>query len=129
MSTFKSPEVLINKSAREFFNKISDLNNLKEILPNDIRDFKSTTTKCSFKMNDLPELVFEISEKIKFSKISFKAIDSQVPLSLNCYISASGNQCQARIEIEAELNMMMRMMIEKPLKSFLNIISTKLQKI
>lgn len=129
MSTFKSPEVLINKSAKGFFNKISDLNNLKEILPKDIRDFKSTKSRCSFKMNDLPELIFEISEKIEFSKISFKAIDSQVPLSLNCYISESGDKCKARIEIEAELNMMMRMMVEKPLINFLNIISTKLQKI
>ena len=59
MSTFKSPEVLINKSAKGFFNKISDLNNLKEILPKDIRDFKSTKSRCSFKMNDLPELIFE----------------------------------------------------------------------
>mgnify|MGYP000344870737 CR=1 FL=1 len=50
MVTFTSPEVIVNKSAEDFFNKIGDLNNLKEIMPSSIKDFESTTTTCSFKI-------------------------------------------------------------------------------
>ena len=42
MATFKSPEVIIKKSAEYFFNKIGNLNNLKEVMPSEIKEFTST---------------------------------------------------------------------------------------
>ena len=127
MATFVSPEVLINKSSEDLFNKIANLNNLREIMPSQIKDFESTETTCSFKMDGMPKISLEIDEKIKYSKISLKAKESQVPFSLNCYILEKNDQCQARLEINAELNMMMKMMVEKPLTQFLNVLSTKME--
>ena len=49
MDTFKSPEVIVNRNAEDFFAKIGDLNNLKEIMPSQIEDFESSATTCSFK--------------------------------------------------------------------------------
>ena len=127
MATFKSPEVIVNKRAEDFFNKIGDLNNLKVIMPSQIEDFKSTATTCSFKMKGMPKLALEIAEKTEFSKISLTAIESQVPFSLDCFITAKGEQCQVRLEINAELNMMMEMMAEKPLTQFLDVLASKMQ--
>ncbi len=127
MSTFKSPEVIVNMSAEDLFNKISNLNNLKTIMPSEIEDFKSTKTTCSFKISDMPELALKISEKTEFSKITLTATESQVAFSLNCFITDKGNQCQARLEVNAELNMMMSMMIERPLTQFLNVLAEKMQ--
>ena len=127
MATFKSPEVIVNKSAKELFNKIGDLNNLKDIMPSDIKDFKSTKTTCSFKMSGMPELALKISERTEFSSISLTATESQVPFSLDCFITDKGEQCQARLEVNAELNMMMSMMVEKPLTQFLDVLASKMQ--
>ena len=128
MSTFKSPAVIVKKNAEEFFNQISDLNNIRDIIPNTIKDFKGSKTTCSFKMEGMPEVKLALNETIPFSKISLKAMDSQVPFLLNCFILERGEQCQVQLEIKIELNMMMRMMVEKPLTNFLNIIATKLEK-
>ena len=127
MTTFKSPEVIVNRSAEDFFNKIGDLNHLKEIMASSIEDFESTETTCSFKMKGMPKLHLAIGEKIPFSKISLTAKDSQVPFSLDCYITEKGSQCQARLEINAELNMMMKMMVEKPLTQFLDVLASKMK--
>ena len=127
MTTFKSPEVIVNKSAEDFFNLVGDLNNLKSIMPTQIESFKSTTTTCSFKMSGMPELALEIAEKTEFSKISLRSIESQVAFSLDCFIIEKGTQCQARLEINAELNMMMKMMVEKPLTQFLDVLANKMQ--
>ena len=127
MATFKSPEVIVNRTAEDFFTKIRDLNNLKEIMPSQIEDFESTATTCSFKMKGMPKLYLEIGEKIEHSKISLTAKDSQVPFSLDCFITEKGEQCQARLEINAELNMMMKMMVEKPLNQFLDVLASKMQ--
>ena len=129
MAKFKSPEVIVNKSAEELFNKIGDLNNLKEIMPSSIKDFKSTKTSCSFQMEGMPEMHLTLSERIPFSKVSLTAQGSQIPFSLDCIITDKGDQCQARLEINAELNMMMKMMVEKPLNQFLNLLSSKIEKL
>ena len=127
MATFKSPEVIVNKSAEELFKKIGDLNNLKDIMPTSVKDFESTETTCSFKIKGMPALNLELREKNPFSKISLTAKGSQVPFSLDCFITEKGEQCQARLEINAELNMMMKMMVEKPLTQFLDVLATKME--
>ena len=126
MTTFKSPEVIINRSAKDFFNKIGNLNNLKEIMPSSIEEFESTENTCSFKMKGMPSLNLELGEKTPFSKISLIAKDSQVPFSLDCIITEKGEKCQAILEINAELNMMMEMMVKKPLTEFLNVLASKM---
>tara|TARA_B110000908_G_scaffold148052_1_gene180258 strand:+ start:112 stop:375 length:264 start_codon:yes stop_codon:yes gene_type:complete len=68
MATFTSPEVIVNRSAEDFFNKIGDLNNLKEIMPSSIKDFESTATTCSFKMKGMPALNLELGEKTSLFK-------------------------------------------------------------
>ena len=127
METFTSPQVIINRSAENFFFKISNLNNLKDIMPSSIKDFESTETTCSFKMKGMPAINLELAEKTPFSKISLTAKGSQVPFSLDCFITEKGNECHARLEINAELNMMMKMMVEKPITNFLNVLSEKMR--
>ena len=129
MSTiFKGPEVLVeNLSADQLYNKLSDLNNLKAILPPQIENFESDTNSCSFKIKGMPKLKLCLSEKIPFSKITLSANDSPVEFLLNCFIKDYGKKCQVRLEVDAELNMMMKMMFEKPITNFLNILSEKLK--
>ena len=126
MVTFRSPEVIVNRSAEDFFNTIGNLNNLKEIIPSSIKDFESTESTCSFKIKGMPALNLELGEKIPFSKISLIAKDSQVPFSLDCMIIEKGKQCQASLEINAKLNMMMKIMVEKPLTQFLDVLASKM---
>ena len=126
MATFSGPEVVVsNLSAEELYNKLSDLNNLKEIMPSSIESFESEKESCKIKMNGMPELVLILSEKTPFSKISLLA-NSPISLSLNCFITDCGEKCQAKIEVNAEINMMMKMMVEKPITNLLNILSEKL---
>ena len=128
MSTFKGPEVVIeNLSAEQLYNKLSDLNNLEEIMPPEIENFESDTNSCSFKMKGMPKLKLFLAEKNPFSKIKLSATDSPVAFSLNCFITDCGEKCQARLEVDAELNMMMKMMVEKPITNFLNVLSDKLR--
>ena len=128
MSTFKGPEIVVeNLSSKQLYNKLSDLNNLKEIMPPEIENFESDTNSCSLKMKGMPKLKLFLSEKTPFSKIRLSATDSPVVFSLNCFIRDYGGKCQARLEVDAKLNMMMKMMVEKPITDFLNVLSDKLR--
>ena len=128
MTTYSGPEILIeNLNAEELFNKLSDLNNLKEIMPPEIKNFKSDVDNCSFEMKGMPKLKMTLLEKTPFSKLSLSAISSPVDFSLDCFITDYKKKCQARLEIHANLNMMMRMMVEKPITNFLNVVSERLR--
>ena len=129
MSNFKSPEVKVNLSTEMLYAKLSNLNNLKDILPPEISDFQSTQDSCSFKMGGMPKITLVTAEKTPFSKIILQAENSQIPFSLECNISQNGENCKAVLEVNAELNMMMRMMLEKPLTNFLNAIAKSLSQI
>ena len=129
MSNFKSPEVKVNLSTEMLYTKLSNLNNLKDILPSEITDFHSTEDSCSFKMGGMPKITLVIAEKTPFSKIVLQAENSQIPFSLECNISQNGEICKALLEVNAELNMMMKMMLENPLTNFLNAIAKRLSQI
>ena len=129
MTTFKGPEIIVeNLSAEELFNKLSNLENLKEIIPKDVDEFEIENEKtCSFKMKNMPKLHLEISDKIPFSKITLSAKSNLQDFSLICFIQEKEHQSQARLEIDANINPMMKMMVEKPINNFLNIISDRMR--
>ena len=130
MITFSGPEVIVeNLTAKQLYNKLSNLTNLKEIIPSSIENFEATEDSCSFKMKGMPKLEMSLTEKTPFSKISLSASESPVSFSLNCFITNYSEKCQARLEVKAELNMMMKMMVEKPINDFLSILSEKLRTI
>ena len=130
MKTYSGPEVLIdNLNAEQLFGKLSNLNNLRNVIPDSIEFFDSTEDTCTVKMKGIPELFLSISEKIPFSKITISTNKSPVFFSLPCYITNCGLKCQARIEVNAELNMMMEMMLKKPINDFIKILSEKIGRI
>ena len=129
MTNFNSPEVDVNLNAEALFNKLSNLNNLQSILPSQITDFESKEESCSFKMGGMPKITLVIAEKTPHCKIILQAENSQIPFSLECNISENGKKSKAILEVNAELNMMMKMMMQKPLTNFLNAAAKGLEKL
>lgn len=119
MTNYESQEVEIKKSAEAFFNQFSNLNHLRDILPPQASEFTSTENSCSFKIGGMPSIHLEIAEKLPFSKIVLTAKNSPSPFLLICEIKENNEHCKVKLMISAELNMMMRMMLEKPLTNFL----------
>ena len=80
-------------------------------------------------MKGMPKLEMSLSEKTPFSKISLSASGSPVSFSLDCFITDCGEKCQARLEVNSDLNMMMKIMVEKPINDFLIVLSEKIRTI
>ena len=120
MSTnFKSQEVIANLNSKDLFVKFTDLNNLKDYLPSDVEEFESNTDNCSFKIESLPKMSLKIKEKQAYNKIAFESIKSQIPFNMFCHISENDkNSSKVSIEINMELNFMMKMLVQKPINIF-----------
>ena len=99
-------------------------------MPPQVQDLKISQDNCSFTIQGMPPIHLAISERIPFSHVKMEAKDGKLPFSLSCQLEkVDDSSCQAQFIFEAELNMMMKMMVEKPLTNFLNMLVEKLREI
>ena len=129
MTRIESQQLAINKSAEEIYNFISNFNNLNQLMPSSVQDLETTKETCSFSLKGMPKIRLKIGDKTPFTHVSMVADGGQIEFSLNCSLEADGSNCKAQLFFEAELNMIMKMMVEKPLTNFLNILVDRLQEI
>ena len=131
MSTkFKSEEVIANLYYKDLFKKFTDLNNLKGYLPKEVKEFESSTENCSFKIEQLPKISLQLTEKIAYSQIKFESNESQIPFEMNCYLKKiDNNTTNVILEINMEVNFMMKMLVQKPINIFLEKFTEIIKKI
>ena len=131
MSTkFKSEEVTANLNYKDLFKKFTNLNNLKDYLPKEVEEFESSTDNCSFKIEQLPKMSLQMTEKIPYSHIKFESNESQIPFDMYCYINKNDdNTTNVFLEINMEVNFMMKMLVQKPINIFLEKFTEIIKKI
>tara|TARA_Y100000589_G_C27146889_1_gene627216 strand:+ start:1102 stop:1494 length:393 start_codon:yes stop_codon:yes gene_type:complete len=129
MTRIESQQVAINKSAEDIYNFISNFKNFEQLMPSSVEDLETTEDTCSFSIKGMPTTRLKIGEKTPFRHVSMVADGGQIEFSLNCSLEEDGDNCKAQLFFEAELNMMMKMMIEKPINNFLNILVERLKEI
>lgn len=130
MSQITSRKEIINQSDEHIFNFISDFTNFSQLMPPQAKDLKITRDTCSFTLEGLPTINLRITERLAYNTIIMTAEDGKIPFSLKCQLNRVSNEsCEAQFIFDAEFNMMMKMMVEKPLTNFLNLLVEKLKDI
>ena len=129
MTIIESQQVAVNKSSEEIYNFISNFNNFNQLMPSSVKNLETTEETCSFSLEGMPTIRLKIGDKTPFTNVSMIADGGQIDFSLNCVLESDGGNCKARLFFEGELNIMMKMMVEKPLTNFLNLLANKLKEI
>jgi len=131
MSTkFQSEELTANLYYKDLFKKFTDLNNLKGYLPKEVKEFESSTNNCSFKIEQLPKISLQLTEKIAYSQIKFESNESQIPFEMNCYLKKNDNNTtNVILEINMEVNFMTKILVQKPINIFLEKFTEIIKKI
>ncbi len=125
MTRIESEQVTIQQSQEEVFNFLSDFNNYRQLMPEQVADWISDTDTCSFNIKGMASLGMAIESKTPNSEIKIKK-NGKAPFDfyLTCAIgpSESGNNSTLKLFFDADLNPFLKMMAEKPLTNFLNIL-------
>lgn len=121
MTQFESNIKTIPASIEAIFNTISDLKNLEKIkdkLPVDkIQDFSCDTDSCSFSISPIGMLGLRIIERDPYKTIKFETEKSPVPLFLWLQlVPVSEQETKIKVTCQAELNMLIKGMVSKPLQ-------------
>lgn len=124
-----SNKVTVNAERGKVVDFLLDSRNLIHLLPQDkISDWKATETECSFKVqggviisliqdgkNDLEEVYMKSGQGTPF------------PFKLTIKLSEVSSGTEGFIAFDGEVNMFLKMMVEKPLTALFNLMSEKLK--
>jgi carbon monoxide dehydrogenase subunit G len=125
----KSDKVAISASIKDVHAFLSDARNLELILPHDkISDFKANENQCSFKVQGAI-VISLIQNGSEATKIFLKSGEkSPFPFKLTVNLEGKGHMTEGFIEFDGEVNPFLKMMVEKPLTKFLDVLAHNLTK-
>ncbi len=131
MTNIESEKVDINNSAENIFNFLSDFNNFQKLMPPQVTNWTSTQEDCSFTINGMATIGMKIIEKSPFTKITISS-NGKVPFDFKLFVlltEMDAANCIGQLTFESDMNMMMKMMVEKPLTNFFNMLAQKMKDI
>ncbi len=124
----EAPKNTIDKSAKEVFDFLTDLQNFEKLMPENIDKFEIINEdRFLFALKGMPEIVLQRKEQNPNDKIVLGAASDKLPFTLTADILAvSKDECEVTLSFNGEFNAMMAMMIKSPITNFMGTLSEKL---
>jgi carbon monoxide dehydrogenase subunit G len=127
MTRIESEKVLLEQSAKEVFDFLSDFNHVGTLMPEQVEGFTVDGDTCKFTIKGMATLGLKYESKTPNSEVVMvKHEKAPFDLKLICKIDPVGEQ-QSNLQLffDADLNPFLKMMAEKPLGNFLNLLVKK----
>jgi len=116
---FSSNKVQVNKSPEELFALFDNLENMKRFMPDSVERFEADENTFVFGLKGMPDVRLLVDEKTAPSMMKFKAASSKLDFTLACMVEPSATGSQVHYDFIGNFNPMMKMMVERPLKRFI----------
>jgi carbon monoxide dehydrogenase subunit G len=116
VSTFES-KIIIYRSLSDTYQFLADFNNHQQLMPDNVQNWTSTYNEASFGIQNMVQLSLQIAERVENKFIKIIAVGSPpFQIQLNWELTSDNESTTATFTINAELNMMMKMMASGPLQ-------------
>jgi carbon monoxide dehydrogenase subunit G len=126
--TFTSDKRNIQASVDDVFVFLSDIENFKILMPDQLQSWESEGDYCRFIIKGLPRLDMKVGQKIENKSITLlSGEESPVEFSLHCQINEEKKNSEAIISLDADLSHMLKMLASGPLQNLVNIMVEKLE--
>jgi carbon monoxide dehydrogenase subunit G len=123
--------VAINKPINEVYSFLNDLNNHEQLMPDNIYNWSSTADEARFTIKNMAKLALKISQRVQNKEIvCVPSEEALFEVKLVWKVEeVSETETNATFIIEAQLNMMMKMMASGPLQKLVDHQVRKLKEI
>ena len=125
----ESPKKTINKSSKELYDLLTNVENFKQLMPSSVEKFEADDNSFVFSLKGMPEIRLVLKEKEPNNKIVLGAASSKLPaFTLTANIeNVSESQSAVKLFFDGDLNPMMTMMLKGPLTKFIDTLSEKME--
>jgi|SRR5690606_24506468 len=129
MSSFTS-KVLINKPVEEVYTFLKDCNNHEKLQPENIYNWSSTEDEASFTIKNMAKLSLKIEERKENVHIKFVPVgETPFEVSLIWLVEPADSGTTVKLELNADLNMMMKMVASGPLQKLVDFQTQRLSEV
>ncbi|MBK8847439.1 MAG: hypothetical protein IPO27_13190 [Bacteroidetes bacterium] len=131
MTNITSDSVLIDAPAARVYEFLCNFNNYQMIMPDQVEDWQSNHNEGSFSIKNMASIGLVITERMPFNLIKLVKTKAPFYLDLDCKISemSEGIQCQLQLVMQADLNMMMKILATQPLTNLVNTLAYNCKKV
>lgn len=131
MEEFVSEVKQIPHNEDRIYTMLSDLSNLERVqdrIPQDkIKDFEFDSDSCSFAVDPIGRIQFQVVEREPNKLVKFTTTNSPIPLFLWIQLQqVAENDTRLKLTVRADLNPFLKPMVSKPLQEAVDKISTVL---
>ena len=125
----ESPKVTIDKSAQETFTFLNNVENFKDLMPENISKFEVLDTdKFLFALKGMPEIVLKRKEVTEPSQIILGAAGKLDFSLIANIVELEASKSEVQLTFEGEFNAMMAMMIKGPISKFIETLASNMPK-
>lgn len=122
-----SSRTVVNKrKAEDLFAFLGDMNNVAPLLPAQVRVDDVDSDNISFTVTGMGSLAMRVTQRVSSSLIRLTPVGkTPFPFVLDVVISQAEGRSKCCFQIDAELNFMMKMLAERPLKNLVEMMADK----
>ena len=121
-------KVVVNKSQQGIFHFLTDLKNFEQLMPESIQKFEVDNDSFIFGLKGMPEIRLILKEKTVYTNVILGAASSKLNFELIANIEEIDDiSSKVQLDFKGEFNMMMAMMVKKPLTSFIETLTLNLE--
>ena len=131
MTRLESEKAIINKPANEVFNFLADFKNIGSLMPSQVVNFETDGETCKFTIEGMATLGMRYGLKTANTEIVMSKHE-KAPFDFNliCKIKEiSNDSTELQLLFDADLNPLLKMMAEKPLTNFINLLLNRYKEI
>jgi carbon monoxide dehydrogenase subunit G len=102
----------------------------KNLMPDSLTSFEHREDGFKFGLKGMPEVALKIAELEEDKKVVLKSASSSLDFSLTGNINPiNENQTEVQLLFDGNFNPFIKMMVEKPLQSFINALTDKIEQL
>ncbi|NEV94090.1 SRPBCC family protein [Psychroflexus sp. YR1-1] len=124
----ESEKITVNKSQKETFEFLKQVENFKQLMPESIEKFEMLgEDSFLFQLKGMPAIKLKLDKTEPHHLVVLAAASDKLPFTLKGEITEiDENSSEVQLIFEGEFNSMMAMMIKKPIQKFITTLSENL---
>ena len=127
--TIEGNKVSVNKTAKEIFDFLAEFKNFEQLMPEEVQKFEADETSFVFGIKGMPDVRLIKKSQVEYSQIILEGASSKLPVELKADITENGDSSEVKLTFNGDFNPMIKMMVQKPLKKFIETLTSNIEKL